>query len=207
MIHFAFAIDSAVTTVDKSLLSDQTLMELFVETLGDAARSAFTDADEAFTDACSWYGVQCDSVGNVQEINWNTMKAGGTLRLEFLPLHTESIEMVYNSMHGGLSPRCLPTGLRNLNLGFNLLGGTVDFTAFPDSLRAIYVQNNNFQGSINLELLPIGLQVLNVSKNSFRGCVNLMHLPRTLEKLGLRGNLFDQVLRPATLSDRIEMLH
>ena len=206
MLTYAFAIDSAITCVDKYLLSDKTLMELFVETFNEDTKNKFAFEADNLLHPCAWNGVQCDVLGSVKALNWNTFGTGGTLYLEYLPTKVESVELVFNSLLGTIDSSVLPQCLEILNLAFNRLTGGVDLRAFPFRMREICLQSNNLQGCINLGALPEGLEKLNLGKNSFRGEVDLRVLPINLCSLGLRGNRFDRVIQPDVLPEQFPVI-
>ena len=82
-------------------LSDQSLMELFVENVDDFHKAQFQNSDGTYKDTCKWIGIKCDKKRRVTRIHWEQEFPGtqwsGHLDFALLPQHcrhSSSIEIL-----------------------------------------------------------------------------------------------------------------
>lgn len=96
---------------------------------------------------CSWYGVNCDSNGNVYNLTLSRNNLRGNISsLDFTSLQNlYSLDMSYNRIVGavGLS---LPSSLVILDLSSNVVIGQISFSSGSTSLRYLNVSNNRQSG-------------------------------------------------------------
>ncbi|KAL5074030.1 hypothetical protein RYX36_013014 [Vicia faba] len=136
---------------------------------------------------CSFYGITCNSVNSVAEINLSHRNLTGTLPLHSLcdlPSLTKLV-FSFNLLHGRLNQTLLNcVKLEFLDLGNNFFNG-----AFPDisplnKLQYLYVNKSGFSGTFPWQSLlnMTGLLQLSVGDNAF----DLTPFPKevlTLKKL------------------------
>mmetsp|Transcript_11333 Transcript_11333/g.17134 ORF Transcript_11333/g.17134 Transcript_11333/m.17134 type:complete len:241 (-) Transcript_11333:10-732(-) len=165
MFHsfFFYLVDPSAGRIGYASLSQQTLMELFIERILDT--ELISGGPQNPKDISEWPGVDVNDSHEVVAIDW--LSAGFLGEIEF---------------------KWLPPTINNLVLFGNNFSGTLDFTALPDSLLMMDLSGNSFTGSLNLEHLPSQMIILTVTENSFSGSVNLTRLPKTLETLELNDN-------------------
>lgn len=150
--------------VDKNCLSQQTLMELFIEGIENKERIR-KDGD----DISEWWGVTSNDQGEVVGISW-----------------------YFNDLEGTPDWKFLPATLTKIELGLNKLEGQVDLTQLPQSLKIFNIRNNQFSGSLDLTQLPPNLKFLDISNNQFTGKVDLGQLPSKINALLFDNNQFTE---------------
>ncbi|KNH05783.1 hypothetical protein XU18_3228 [Perkinsela sp. CCAP 1560/4] len=110
VVFFAVANDG-IGKVDRSTLSQQTLMELFIFGL-DKAEKIYGSRD-APGEVCEWNGVTCNAGREVVKFRWAEKSGTGTLGFEFLPDSMENLNMSYNALsEGGGDGAVASAGLR-----------------------------------------------------------------------------------------------
>ena len=186
-------------------MSDQTLMELFVD--GIYQRYAFQDTEGEYEDISTWKFLQFNSQGQVVGIDFDFFD--GSLALQFLPrtvtyfrvrrakvdIHIDAAGLprdmetfiVYgtNKASGTIDFCSFPPALRTLNLSLNRLSGSAEFRSLPARLESLEIYSNKFSGEISLESLPKSLENLNIRSNEFQGPVCLKSLPQALRDLNV----------------------
>ena len=191
-MHFAFVLQSADTglgRVDHESFSDQTLMELLLESFPDSAKEQYLDDGGMYLDVCSWPNVKCDANARVTEVS-SLPPRNGSVELSYIPRKVKTFVMHHGRNLGTLDTSALPGCLESLYVNGNALRGTVDFTALPGRLVKMSICNNAFTGSAVLNKLPQTLRFLWMQKNKFGGTVCLNHLPPSLETLHMSDNAF-----------------
>uniref|UniRef100_A0A7S4KMM5 Uncharacterized protein n=1 Tax=Paramoeba aestuarina TaxID=180227 RepID=A0A7S4KMM5_9EUKA len=127
--------------VDKSMLSQHTLMELLIEPVIPKNRIY---KDGSLSDSLSdVMGVQMNDHGEIIEINWASYGLDGSLHYQWLPLT-----------------------LRILCISQNSLKGSIDLTALPPLLTGFKASKNHHDGTIELEYLPETLERLLLASNT-----------------------------------------
>ena len=149
--------DPVLGKVEKSSLSHNVLVELFVDGLTDNCKEDLRLPPDIQADGCSWYGVNTNEDGEVVDIEWQR-----------------------SDIEGALNFRWLPETLWTLFLDGNALEGTIDFTALPRALVRFYIDRNSFSGEADLTRLPASLEDLDIYRNKFHGPINLTALPSGL---------------------------
>ena len=192
-------------------------MELLIGDLKETLRYKILTDDGDFKDVCDWEGVQCNSAGNVTQVEMVSHASpenGETLNLVYMPplVTTFSFAMVGASgsidtqalpvglqilrvtqteqMSGPIKTAYLPRGITELDLFLNAFDGELDLTALPPALVSLNVHSNKFTGSVNLTKLPSGLEDLYLGNNQFVGELDFGSLPGRIEEIDVSENRF-----------------
>ena len=98
-VSFACA-DDGIGKCDRSTLSQQALMELFIFGLNESEKICGSRDDP--DDVCEWKGVTCNADRDIEKFEWiNKHKDGtGTLVLEFLPWSMKLFRVCSNALSG-----------------------------------------------------------------------------------------------------------
>ncbi|KNH09302.1 hypothetical protein XU18_0580 [Perkinsela sp. CCAP 1560/4] len=99
-VYFACA-DDGIGKCDRSMLSQQDLMERFIFGLAEPEKICGNRDDP--DDVCEWKRVKCNGDGEVEEFYWNFKQADGTgtVGFEFLPPSLSTLMMWSNVLSGG----------------------------------------------------------------------------------------------------------
>ena len=155
-----------------------------------------------------WFGLTCNAVGQVTDINLPNNNLSGTLPTSLSGLTAlESLKLRNNNVSGTINNNLL-NGLSSfeyLDLGENDFGGLVGFPpvsiplpSFPSSvpIKYLYLDNNNFLTTIpTIYGTYSNLLVLNLSGNTL--------VDNVPDNLGLLPNLFNLSLNHNELSGPI----
>mmetsp|Transcript_33682 Transcript_33682/g.52658 ORF Transcript_33682/g.52658 Transcript_33682/m.52658 type:complete len:243 (-) Transcript_33682:113-841(-) len=222
MCYFFISIDSSLGKIDKSTLSQQTLMELLVENLNKST-NVFLDPNGSYMEVSTWHGVTFRD-DSVKVIDWHfefsdrggsCVHPGGSIDLQWIPGTVISFHIGYLKLEGSVDTVVLPRGLERLRLDANKfcgtfltehlprglthvgisrnnLSGSLDMTCLPAALREFIALGNSFSGTVDLTKLPGTLEQLSLSKNALEGSVNLENLPRPMKHIELHLNRFQQ---------------
>ena len=95
---FLACADDGIGRVDTSMLSQQSLMELFIFGL-DEVEDICGSRDEP-SEVCTWTGVTCNADGEVEKFRWATNfdYGSGTISLESLPCSVKNLNMSCNTL-------------------------------------------------------------------------------------------------------------
>ena len=186
----AITADQALGRVDYHSLSDQTMMELFIENLIGDSKRLFESEEGMYRDVCLWDGVTCNDEGRVVAYTEPYYYLYGTASFSFLPRSIRCFNSKNISFQGTIDTDTLPECLEAFTVSKNKLSGTIDFTSLPESLIDILLDRNAFNGSCNFTSLPQKLRSLLLEKNRFSGSVSLTKLPDSLERFDLSSNAF-----------------
>mmetsp|Transcript_15807 Transcript_15807/g.24678 ORF Transcript_15807/g.24678 Transcript_15807/m.24678 type:complete len:225 (-) Transcript_15807:55-729(-) len=180
---FAHCKDISLGKVDKSTLSQQTLMELLIQDITNR-EILCGDVDDP-SDISDWSGVTVSSKGEVKEIHWSYAaykgnKIYGHLAIEYLPGTVTCLRAGYNALEGTLPLTDLPPEMDSLHAGNNKLSGTLNFEHLPNTLDMIHLFFNAFSGTISLVRLPPKMRYLIISNNPISGETDFSRLPESL---------------------------
>ena len=189
---FYVAADVALGRVDYETLSDQTLMELFIDNMTDAEKEIYKDENGAYLDITEWESVTIDQSSNaVVALNFD-FDEEGSLAFAFMPRTVYKFSHIGGMITGTIDTSVLPNGLEEFTLTHAVeMSGTINFCTLPSSLIDFEISSNDFRGSADLSALPKGLVTLDISYNNFIGSVILDKLPPSLEELSISANNFD----------------
>ena len=184
-------VDTSLGRVDRSLLSDQTLMEILIEGFDDDTKEEYQDAEGMFRDVCEWPCVKCGVDGRVVKIDKDTGHLSGSIELRFVPPKVKVLRITLwtgSKLAGTVDLTQLPQGVQTLSLEDNQLTGEIDLTHLPDGMDVLFLYNNQLSGEIDLTQLPERMYYLNLQNNQFTGEIDLTHLPDEIGVLYLQAN-------------------
>ena len=139
---------------NKDCLSEQIIMELFVEPFVPKRSRTFKDENGDFTDIASWHPLlQFDSVGCIIKICFDFTFAGGELHLENLPPHMQEVRVNSNKLTGEVDLTSLPEAMEFLNVEWNELTGTIDLSQLPPKFGWFNCHHNKLSGQLDLRCL------------------------------------------------------
>mmetsp|Transcript_24763 Transcript_24763/g.38587 ORF Transcript_24763/g.38587 Transcript_24763/m.38587 type:complete len:224 (-) Transcript_24763:92-763(-) len=198
-------IDSFTGKVDKSTLSQKTLMELFIQGIDNKERVCGSAADPK--DISEWSNVVFNDNLEIIEINWSLDDLNGSIATEWLPATLQKLMITSDFLaehwlRGTVDLTVLPDALTYLNLSENNLNGTISLTSLPPRMEFLDISQNGLNGPLDLTKLPSTLEVLNLAWNSFSGVTDFSRLPESLKELSLLKNELE-----GTIHVRISKLH
>ena len=216
MIKFLLHVDTqCLGRVDKTTLSEQSIMELLVADLCASGKHtrAFRDEEGNFLPVEEWRGVEVNAYGDVQKIKWKStywirassmVPQGGTIYFEWIPTQTAEFSATYMAMSGTLDAGVLPHGLVVFDISNNLITGPLETEKLPSTIQTVSVANNQLSGSLDLSSLPPKLESLQAGSNMFTGSVRLENLPQTLHVLELSGNKLSGTIHMGNLPHTLQ---
>ena len=187
MLFLCIAADASIGRFDRNSLSDQTLMELFVEDLPEKEKYRLQDEEDDFKDIAHWEMVKLNDFHRVTSIQ-TERELGGSLNFAYVPPLCLEIVAESASLLGTIETSALPDGLQLLSIRNNSLRGTFGFERLPQQMKYVDIYQNDFSGSAVLDNLPAALEDLDLSFNNFDGTVSLDLLPQTLQTLNMSQN-------------------
>mmetsp|Transcript_6853 Transcript_6853/g.10373 ORF Transcript_6853/g.10373 Transcript_6853/m.10373 type:complete len:205 (-) Transcript_6853:61-675(-) len=182
MLFIFHCAESTLGRIDKSTLSQQTLMELVVEGITNTKRicgdgdnptpiAEWNGIEYSFFNMPHRWGVTFDASGNVTVITFTSLSLQGSIQLEWLPISTTECAFAYNSLSGTLNLENLPDSLRELDLCHNMFVGTVNLTKLPHGLQRLDLNTTNISGETDFSQLPASLLDLDVTNTKLSGTV------------------------------------
>mmetsp|Transcript_20840 Transcript_20840/g.32515 ORF Transcript_20840/g.32515 Transcript_20840/m.32515 type:complete len:213 (-) Transcript_20840:38-676(-) len=171
------SLDPSIGKVDKSLLPQKALMELFIENM-DKKSNVRNKTD----DNTKWWGVQCDTDGNFVEIDWHNENLGGNVSFEWLPSTIRKVILIDNNIVGSLPLIDLPPPMVHFDVSWNAFTGSIDLTQLPTPMKFINVSHTRISGSVDLRHLPEGLTGMYLNNTKLSGLTDFSKLPRTLRR-------------------------
>ena len=202
--QLVLTVDSSLGRVDYTLLSDQTLMEMFLDGFDDETKKQYQDKHGMYLDVCEWSGTKCDDDGRVVKMEIDSGATSGSLELCYLPAKMKKLDMssfLKSKLTGTVDLTHLPEGIKYIALYRNQLTGEVELTKLPDKMKSLYLHNNRFTGEINLSHLPDGMECLYLGKNQLRGEIDFRQLSKSMRELSLDNNQLTGEVDLTHLSD------
>ena len=232
VFHVMHILSNDLGRLEYNELSQQALMEMFVEGLN--SKAIFQDANGFYTDITAWIGVECNEDGEVTAICWHTAPAegalSGTLFYEFLPKTVREIQISEKPITGSIDFAQMPLQLTELyiwetqsvgralestsyppnlaivDISTNKLTGSIITSAFPPTLVEMLAYENDFEGTLALQDLPRQMSVLSAAKNKLWGTIDFAGLPESLKELDLYENSFTDIVSMQDLPSGLEEL-
>jgi len=158
---FVLSADPALGKVDKSTLSQQTLMELLVAKM--ESETPIWGSDWNPTIVPAWAKVEHEII----KIDWFHCELSGSLPIEWLPLSVVYFSVLWNILTGTIDLTCLPDGLVTLTLSSNSFFGYIDLISLPSGLKDLSLNNNNFSCEANFDHLPSSIEHLSVAIKNY----------------------------------------
>ena len=200
------SVDPSIGRVDYSLMSDQTLMELFVDGFDEETKKKYQDNEGMYLDVCQWPQVECDDGERVIEIGADCRYISGSIQLCYVPAKVRALNLKppwTSKLTGSVDLTCLPEGMQTLRLNDHQLSGEIDLTQLPVRMCNLELKDNQLTGEIDLTHLPGSLSRLFLTSNQLSGKVDLTHLPYGMVYLHLENNQFAGSLVINSLSNGI----
>jgi len=166
-----------VGRVDYSLLSDQSLLELFIANVD--TRNSFRNTEGDYLDIHDWDGVTLRD-DNVFAIDFFRRFGEGTLNFEAIPTTARKVSIRVASCTGTVPWEKLSDEIRYWSLFDSPFEGTVDLTVLPRQLITFEVVMTNFSGTLDFGQLPQGLVMLQLSRNKFTGRADLRPIQKPI---------------------------
>jgi len=192
MIHlpiFLFGQDtSGLGRFEKSALSPQMLMELFVQGITDPQKIHGPSEEPPMVD--KWIGVKLDVHGNIIEVFWYNLGIHGSLTFCWIPDSTKKFYAQENSLIGSLCLDDLSNYLIEFSVSTNQLHGSLHLEKCPSAIQELFLSENSFQGTVCLDQLPKVLRTIDISGNSLSGPIHLSKLPQRIQAVFLQDNAF-----------------
>ena len=204
-MHFSLlqATDDALGRVNYTYLSDQTLIELFMEGFDKEWTEPFQNSSGEYFDIQEWEELTFDHQGILRELDFTNLLEG-SVSFQFIPASVESVDLTHCLLKGTLDVAVLPKGLMLFSVQEGEeLQGTVDFGSLPPKMRSFEIDENQFSGSADLEHLPAALRVFDIAVNKFTGTVSLKSLPIEMERLYIHNNGFSGSLDISNLPTKL----
>ena len=201
---------------DPASLSDQTIMELFADQLGNVREWLYT-ADGDYQWVCDWAGVTCTD-GNVTQITQELCiksTSSALVRVGFLPPHLESLAIgsYFDSVRLrnriAIESEKLPSGLKCINIrNCNFTEG-LDFVALFASLEAletITFLSNRLGEMVDLSALPRTTEDCALIETELFGRCQLVGLPDRLIFLNCKTNRLEGEIDLTQLPASLKLL-
>ena len=142
-LFFSTADETQTFRAHSSFLSQQDLMELFVE--DSVLKKNYIDANGDFLNVSEWPGIECNASGDVVKVIVNAISRDGNgLQMQFLPKTIQNVDMHNLRVTGTLPCKELPPMLDFLNIGNNKFEGSLLFGELPNTLQFAFFENNKF---------------------------------------------------------------
>ena len=174
-------VDPSLGRLEYSLMSDQALMEMFIEKFDDETKKENQDKHGMYLDACEWECIECDDHERVVEIDIDSRSVSGTLDLCYVPPKVKVLEIrppwLNGKLTGSVDLAHLPGEVQVVDLRGNALTGELDLTHLPKEMRILSIKHNQLSGEIDLTQLPKRMKQLILTVNQLTGGIDLTHLP------------------------------
>ena len=195
-----FLRDRSMGQLDLSGISDQAIMEAFIDGLNDTSKQQFKTSDGQYKDVCKWNGILCNGRRQVKEIMWDSTKQHyfilvGKLSFVNFSAHIKSISIIccdpgdekMQVQFVESDTSSLPIGMKWFHVE-NAWIKSLNLRRLPSGLRALQAIDCGIHGSCCLKALPRRLQGLFLSYNYLKGTICLDRLPSTLLQMDLSIN-------------------
>ena len=190
------SLDPSLGRVSYSLMSDQILMEMFIEGFSDETKRKYRDRDGMYLDVCKWPRIECDIDERVTKILVGSEGASSSLELCYVPPKVKMLmisSLGESTVTGSVDLTRLPNGMKYLSFADNELIGEIDLAHLPDRMVHLSLSRNEFTGEIDLTQLPEGIKYLYLSHNQLSGSLFIRNLPQSMIILVVIGNHFDDI--------------
>ena len=206
-LFFILLDPSALGRLDYTTMSQQALMECLIAHFNEDTLQHFRDENKNFRDVSDWYGVECNSEGDVFKIHWDNFgqkKMGGSIDLQWLPPTVQEISIQSFSFGQPLllafGLHVLPRSLRNLHVHSRqtptshrmVISGS--FSDLPESIEKVHMVSCIFSMPLCLIGIPKSVQQINIVLHEFG------HLDLRCDSLGLTKILITQGAKQGTVS-------
>ena len=163
---FASADIASLGRFNKDCLSEQMIMEIFMDSFVLNNESRFKDAQGYFTEIESWHPqLRFDDQRRIMLIRFTGLFKGGELSQENLPPHLQEMRVNANYLTGEVELTCLPQTMEFLDVSCNALTGTIDLSQLPPKFESLDCHRNGLSGELNLRTLRGHIDHIN---DSFR---------------------------------------
>ena len=185
------SVDPHLGRIDYHSLSDQTLMELAIDDMGEKFKQKYQRDDGGYRDYPEEWRDVTQTDGAVRVIFRRVGVIGGKLQLSYLPRNVRDLTARCIPLKGCIDLTHLPGRMERLDLSRNQLTGSVDFTQLPECMRELHLNNNQFTGSLSFRHVPEGMVYLHLNDNQFEGRLIVQNHLQKLAVLNVRRNNLD----------------
>eukprot|EP00009_Paramoeba_aestuarina_P007905 CAMPEP_0201520642 /NCGR_PEP_ID=MMETSP0161_2-20130828/12012_1 /ASSEMBLY_ACC=CAM_ASM_000251 /TAXON_ID=180227 /ORGANISM="Neoparamoeba aestuarina, Strain SoJaBio B1-5/56/2" /LENGTH=259 /DNA_ID=CAMNT_0047919093 /DNA_START=33 /DNA_END=812 /DNA_ORIENTATION=+ len=167
--------------VDYTSLSQQALMEMFIENV--YTDENFVDDAENYTEIDEWDGLEFNDDGEVTAIDFFQVIGPGILDFEAIPSTVTYVSLVVCESECEVPWDKFSDGLEYFILFESAFHGTIDLTSLPSNLFVLTCGNCAFSGTLDFSKLPKNLVLLNLSGNALAGQIDLREIEKTMCEL------------------------
>ena len=172
-------------------MSDQAIMELFVEKYPESFQRKFKNKNGEFKDVCKWKGITCNGRRQVKTIFWKdrglppASESATNKDLHPLPKHLEDFTVFNvhgrkNYVIGNIDVSALPENLVSFQVTYQSLSGSVDFRRLPPNMQCLDISGCGLSGSVDLTALPETMEEFTIKENPYTGRLFMHCLPQSL---------------------------
>ena len=138
--------DRSMGPLNLSGISDQAIMEAFIDGLNDTSKQQFKTSDGHYKDVCKWNGILCNGRRQVKEIMWDSTK-----QHDFILMGKLSF-VNFSAYINSITIHCREPGDEKFDVRFV----ESDTSALPCGLQRFQIKKA-WIGILNLRRLPSGL--------------------------------------------------
>ena len=187
-------------------LSEQALMESFIDGLNDNCKRQFKHRDGTFRDVCKWDRIVCNGRRQVIDITLNAtdepgLSIAGTVSLSSLPRRLEGIHAVDVESHDksdlhfvAVDTAALPRSLQSFEFAHMVLNVSLDLRRLPPKMSFLRASSCRVSGNCCLTSLPRTLRGLWLDRNRLEGSICLDRLPPLIMQISLANNILSGTL-------------
>ena len=191
--------DDHLGKIDYATLSQQTLMELFVEPADTDVKKELLilDKNENIQPITEWNGPSCNQDEEVWRITFS-YDSINALDFRWIPATVGTLNLQRCPLKGSIDLANLPGNMEEIEIGETELDGPIDLTCLPSKLTKLLLRQNQFTGPISMDSLPSELTEMDLSVNKLNGSVDISNLPEDLYKIDISRNEFSGSLNFGT---------
>ena len=193
MLSLLCADIAGIGRVDKTMFSDQQLMEsFFTPDNFEDARKALGGSED---DACTWTEVLCEDE-RVTNIDWHEVHIAlsGSINFSMLPIELIELSLYEQSLYGVMDTSDLPRPMQMFCVQFCAFSGTISLENLPPALMRFIITDNQISALTNFEYVPQNLRMLRIREEAVNmKTIKVGKLPRTHLNVSFAGCRIEEV--------------